>query len=249
MGTQYYGRSWDEIMKLCDAEFRFYRNSLRNFRPGIGGAGVADIAEYLVDAVNQPKQSICLNLPAFCIDSTTAHFNFPANLDDNLGSEAAFTVEYYGVVQDRGIPDNYMALIGESGAATPYIGLRDGNLVEVNFGTQRISRNICWWWEDSLIHFVVTRASGAAPAFHAYINGIEVPFVSQLAGAGGFTDAAGEIFNHEDDQTAQHPFYGHHFLLRFYSVALEKYEVLELYQDAQRLMPHHLHHIGIFQSA
>ena len=185
MGFQYYGRSLDELWALCSAEYRFYRNSLRNFRPdNIGaGTGVADIAEYLIDAVNQPKQSIALNLPAMCVDSVTGHFNFPQNFDDVMGAESAFSLEYYGVIQDRGIPDNYMALVGENAAATPYIGLRDGNLVEVNFGVQRISANICWYWEDSLIHFVVTRGAGDDPDFEAYINGVDIPFTTSCSGS------------------------------------------------------------------
>jgi len=247
MGNQYYGRSWNELMELCTAEYRFYRNSQRNFRPAnIGaGTGVADMGEYLIDADNVPKQSVCLGMPAFCVDYPTAHFNFPQNFDDTMGAEDAFTLEYLGVVQDRLIPDRYMALVGEDGAATPYVGIRDDNLVEMDFGTQQVSNGLCEWWKDGLIHFVVSRAAGAAPETEIYINGVRIDFVSRLAGAGAFTDAAGQIFNHADNNGDQHPWWGHHFMLRQYSAALRKSEVIEMFQDAQRLIPHHLMHIPV----
>lgn len=245
MTNQYTGRSLNEIYELCQAEYRFYRNSLRNFRP----ADVADMGEYLNDGNTSPKQSLCLGMPAMCIDHDTANFAFPVGFDDVMGSEDEFTIEYCGVVQDRYIENTYIALIGESGSANPYIGLRDDNRVELNFGTQIISDQISWWWKDSLIHFVVTREAGATGDSFAYINGSEVSFASQAAGNGGFSDAAGDIFNHTDDTGGEHPWWGHHFLLRQYSEQLVKAEVLELYQDVQRLFPHHLFHIPIYQSA
>jgi hypothetical protein len=239
----------DVLMGLCEAEFRFYKNSLRNFRPGnIGaGTGVDDLVELLPDADTAPKQSMALGLPAMCIDHATAHFDFPTNFDDVMGVAASWTIEYLGVVQDRVLlaPATYFALLGEGAAASPYIGLTNDNLVDINLGVQRISTDSTDWWKDGLLHFVVAKEAGAGADFHAYVNGVEPTFASQVAGDEAFTDAAGTIFNHSDAGGDNHPFWGHHFLLRQYSDALEKYEVLELFQDAQRLVPEHLMQIPI----
>jgi len=254
MGNQYYGRSFNALMELCGAEYRFYRNSLRNFRPAnIGaGTGVADIAEYLTDGVTSPKQSICHNLPAMCIDDATSHFDFPAGLDAILADEEAFTIEYYGVPQDRGMED-YITLIGEGGGEPESISLRQDGRVLISMGAGSItSDQICWWWKDAILHFVVTKEAGTddqSVETHAYVNGSEVSFASQLAGVGGFTDAAGKLLGWDAPDGSEHGFFGHAFLLRFYSTVVEKYEVLELYQDVQRLLPQHLHHIPIYQSA
>ncbi|MHC4643875.1 MAG: hypothetical protein ACYTBJ_00135 [Planctomycetota bacterium] len=246
MTMQYTGRSWDTIMASCAAEYRFYRNSLRNFRP----ASVEDLLELLINNVNNPKQSICHNMPAMCIDHTSAHFNFPNNLDLILADEAEFTIEYFGHVQDRGTPNgSYLALLGEQGSANPYIGLLENNTVRVNFGAAQTSDPSCMYWKDSLIHFVLTREAGAAPLTTVYINGSALPgLTGAAAGAGGFVDQSGQIFNHVDDTPTDHPCWGHHFLLRFFSIELAKSEVLELYQDVQRLVPHHLLHIPIWTS-
>jgi hypothetical protein len=252
MGNIYTGRSLNDLLELCVLDARFYRNSLRNWRPDPGGAGVADIGEYLVDALTFPKQSMVLGMPAMCIQHDTARFAFPNNLDVYLGDEDEFTVEYLGVPQDRLIEDGYMAIMGEDTEAV-YFGLRDDNRVEVNFGAQQVSDQQCWWWKDAPLHFVITREAGSSPApdFAVYINGSEVSFPVTEAGANGFTDAGGWIFNHQDEDSPQdlHPLWGHHLMLRVYNEELAKSECLELYQSAQQMFPHTLFHIPQFAAA
>jgi len=257
MTNQYTGRSFDELMEHCGAEFRFHRNSLRNFRPRtISGVQVADLEEYFQNGVNQPKQSFCLNLPAVCIDDDSAHFDFPANLHTILAGESTFSIEYYGVPQDRGMNAsgavNVMSLIGEN-AGIENISLIDDGRIQVNLGAATItSDGVCWWWKDAILHWVITKEAGDDPGTvqtRCYANGSEVAFASHLAGDGGFSSANGQILGWTDGPAVDHGMYGHHFLLRFYDTELTKPEVLELYQDVQQMLPQHLHHIPIHEVA
>ena len=134
MSNLYTGRREDDLWKACIADYRFYRSSLLNFRPGtIDPIGTSTYNEVFRGAVPQMQQSKVCGVPAVAVELDTDGFAFPDGFDTVLGEDTAFTVEYLGWPQDRG-SGVYLALLGQNTAADPYVGLADNNLITINFG-------------------------------------------------------------------------------------------------------------------
>lgn len=238
MTNLYSGRSMNEIMSTCVLDLQFFKNTLRNYRPGL----VGDLGTYMATD-DTPKQSVALGLPAVCIDGLEQLFPFPGGLGTYMATDGDWAVEYFGVPQNRGlnaaVSNAYWALMGRFGAATSYIAFKDGGLFEVNFGTvQTATAATTWWWYDNPVHLVLSRGSGANPDTYMYVNGVRVEFASGTykAGAAGFPGLC-HVFNHLDDQGDYHPLWGHHHMLRVYSYEIAEVEALELFKDVQRIVP------------
>lgn len=250
MGNLYTGYTERELWDTCVADYRFYRNSLLNFRPNtIEGLGVGTDGE-IFDQTDSPDQGKVCGLTSIAVEEVAHHFDFPDDFDTVLGEDTAFTIEYLGWPQDRAEGD-YQALMGEAGSTDPYLGLNENNRVEIDFGAgAQQADTVEWVRYDSALHFVLTRAAGDDPDFTAYCNGTIVQWLAGgttvAAGNNGFTDAAGEVFNHRDDTNTRHPFYGQHLALRIYNVALAHTDVRYLFKRIQRLVPHDMFHIPIW---
>lgn len=251
MTNLYTGRSEHELMKITVAEYRFYRNSLRNFGQGNPATKVDDLGEYLETTDLSPRQGKALTLPSIDIEDEDAHFNFPANLEDYLKLEEAFTVEYFGVPAWRGDPDlitDVLALISDNDPENPrVIGWRPDGRIYVNLGAPANSDVRVWVFMDAPTHFIFTRETGAAANIAAYVNGSEVSWDTTVAGDGGFTDITSEIFNWDEPEIHRHACYGHHFFLRFYSDQLTAREAWWRYDQIQKLVAHEKFPIPAFE--
>lgn len=243
MTNIYTGRSDMELRELLVGDYRFFKNNLVNYAPGVlGNIGDGPLNEDIfANTPVSPWQAKVTGVPCLTVETGVESLGFPTNLDNYLGEDTAFTAEFVSWPQTRSDAAAYLAFLGETNATDPYVGIGINNRVYIDFGAgQQISDLLEWWKRDSPLHFVVTREAGDDPDFSIYCNGAVVSWASVAtipAGNNGFTDALGRVYNHQDAQGNTFPCWGHHLMFRVWSDELVLSEVRYLFQRVQRMLP------------
>lgn len=177
-------RSWQDLMALCVAEYRFWASGLQNFRT-VQQHGTSDLGRYLgglgafipnefdqpdgsAAAFATPKQGMELGYPCVNVDDNFAAFNIPAILQ--VANNGDFALEYIGVPRAAnnqgpgaaGPVDNRITLM--SWGDDHYVTLGSNITTDMNLprilwgGVGEISgENGTWWRPDHPLHLVVTR--------------------------------------------------------------------------------------------